>query len=200
MSRMFRIERLADQLATVAGAASQQPLKLVLPFELRRKSRLRTTLSDGTEAALYLPRGTVLRDGDMLQADDGTLILVESSPEKVLVITAATPHEMVKAAYHLGNRHTPVELGESYLKIEFDSVLKEMLLQLGLAVKEDFAPFHPESGAYGGGHKHGHDETFADDHALAHQLFHEHHGHDHADCNGHSHTHSQNDSHNHRRS
>jgi len=178
---MLRIERLANHHATETGAETGPLRKLVLPFDLRQKSRLRATLSDGTDAALFMPRGTVLRDGDILQAEDGTLIRVESSPENVLVVTASTPFELIKAAYHLGNRHTPVELGEGYLKIESDQVLKRMLVQLGVAVKEEFAPFQPERGAYGGGHKHGHNETFAEDHALANQLFHEHHGHDHSD-------------------
>jgi len=191
---MLRIERFADHHSTEAGAASQPLPKLVLQFDLRQKSRLRTTLSDGTEAALYMPRGTVLRDGDILQAEDGTLVRVESSPENVLVITAAKPHELIKAAYHLGNRHTPMELGENYLKIESDPVLREMLLQLGVGVSEVFAPFQPERGAYGGGHKHGHDETFADDHALANQLFHERHAHDHPDRNRRPHTDSHDDS------
>jgi urease accessory protein len=181
MSRMLRIERLADHHATETGAQTVPLPKLVLPFDLRQKSRLRATLSDGTEATLYMPRGTVLSDGDILQAEDGTLVRVESSPEKVLVVTASTPFELIKAAYHLGNRHTPVEFGEGYLKIESDQVLEQMLVQLGVAVKEEFAPFQPERGAYGGGHKHGHDETFAEDHALANQLFHEHHGYDHSD-------------------
>jgi len=181
MSRMLRIERLANHHAREPGAETGPLRKLVLPFDLRQKSRLRATLSDGTEAALYMPRGTVLRDGDILQAEDGTLVRVESSPENVLVVTASTPFELIKAAYHLGNRHTPVEFGEGYLKIESDQVLKQMLVQLGVAVKEEFAPFQPERGAYGGGHKHGHDETFAEDHALANQLFQEHHGHDHSD-------------------
>jgi urease accessory protein len=182
---MLRIERFADHHWT--GTESRSLPKLVLPFDLRQKSRLRTTLSDGTEAALYLPRGTVLRDGDILQAEDGTLVRVESSPENVLIITAATPFELIKAAYHLGNRHARVELNESCLKIESDPVLKEMLLQLGVAVKEEFAPFQPERGAYGGGHKHGHDESFAEDHALANQLFHEHHGRDHRNHDHHPH-------------
>jgi urease accessory protein len=188
---MLRIEQVADRHCT---DAESRPLpKLVLPFDLRQKSRLRTTLSDGTEAALFLPRGTVLRDGDILQAEDGTLVRVESSPEKVLIVTAATPSELIKAAYHLGNRHAPAELSESYLKIESDPVLKEMLLQLGVAVKEEFATFQPERGAYGGAHKHGHDETFAEDHALANQLFHEHHGRDHRNHDNHPHAHSHDD-------
>jgi len=194
---MLRIERFADHQSTQKGLASQPLVKLVLPFELRQKSRLRTTLSDGTEAALYMPRGTILHGGDILQAEDGTLVRVESSPENVLVITGSTPHDLIKAAYHLGNRHTPVELGENYLKIESDDVLKEMLLQLGVAVKEDLAPFQPERGAYGGGHRHGHDATFAEDHALANQLFNERHGHDHPTQARHPHTHSHDDSHSH---
>jgi urease accessory protein len=195
---MLRIERFADHHRT--GTESRSLPKLVLPFDLRQKSRLRTTLSDGTEAALYMPRGTVLRDGDILQAEDGTLVRVESSPENVLIITAATPFELIKAAYHLGNRHAPVELSESCLKIESDPVLKEMLLQLGVAVKEEFAPFQPERGAYGGGHKHGHDESFAEDHALANQLFHEHHGRDHRNHDHHPHAHSHDDPHSHEHS
>jgi urease accessory protein len=169
---MLRINRYADRQP---GKAEAQRLpKLVLAYDLRQKSRLRATLSDGTDAALFLPRGTILRDGDILQADDGTLIRVESSPQKVLVITAERTDELIKAAYHLGNRHAPVEFGKENLKLEFDPVLKEMLLQLGVQVTEKLAPFHPEKGAYGGGHRHGHDETFVEDHALATQLFREH--------------------------
>ncbi len=190
---MLRIERFADLHSQNTGEA-QLFLKLVLPFDLRQKSRLRTTLSDGTEIALYMPRGTILRHGDILQAEDGTFIRVESSVENVLIVTAANPHQLIRAAYHLGNRHTPVELGENYLKIETDPVLKDMLLQLGVWVKEDSAPFQPERGAYGGGHKHGHDETFAEDHALANQLFHEHHGHEHRDHVHHPHSHPHDDS------
>ncbi|HYY27721.1 MAG TPA: urease accessory protein UreE [Chthoniobacterales bacterium] len=164
---MLRIDRYADRQP---GKAEAERLpKLVLAYELRQKSRLRATLSDGTDAALFLPRGTILRDGDILQADNGMLIRVESSPQKVLLVTAEQTEELIKAAYHLGNRHAPVEFGKEHLKLEFDPVLKEMLLQLGVQVTEEFAPFHPERGAYGGGHRHGHDETFAEDHALAAQ-------------------------------
>src|SRR5205823_7969870 len=86
----------------------------------------------------------------------------------------------MRASYHLGNRHTPVELGENYLKLEVDPVLKEMLLQLGLTVREENAPFQPEPGAYGGGHRHGHNETFAHDYERAQQVFDERHGHAHS--------------------
>jgi urease accessory protein len=188
---MLRIDRYADRQPSRAEA--EKLPKLVLAYELRQKSRLRVSLSDGTDAALFLPPGTILRDGDILQAEDGTFIRVESSPQKVLVITADRTDDLIKAAYHLGNRHAPVELGKDYLKLECDPVLKEMLLRLGVQVKEDFAPFHPERGAYGGGHRHGHDETFAEDHALAADLFREHYE-DHKPGDAHRpHRHSQDD-------
>jgi urease accessory protein len=111
--------------------------KLVLAFDLRQKSRLRVKLSDGTDAALFLLRGTILCDGDILEAEDGRLVRVESSPQEVLVVTAEGTDDLIKAAYHLGNRHTPVEIGTDYLKLESDPVLKEMLLRLGVDLKGD---------------------------------------------------------------
>lgn len=195
---MLRIEKYANR--KIAEAELQRLPRMVLPFHLRQKSRLRTTLVDGTETALFLPRGSVLSDGDLLEAEDGALIRVESAPEHVLLVTAETPDALTRAAYHLGNRHTPVELGENYLKIEADPVLREMLLRLGVTVREENAPFQPERGAYGGGHRHGHDETFAEDHLRANQVFREHHGHVHSNDNLHRHTHSHDDSHSHEHS
>jgi urease accessory protein len=162
---MLRIDKYANR--QVPEAELRHLPRLVLPFHLRQKSRFRATLANGTEAALFLPRGSVLRDGDLLEAEDGTLIQVESAPERVLTVTAETPYALMRAAYHLGNRHTPVELGENYLRLEIDPVLKEMLLRLGVTVREENAPFQPERGAYGGGHRHGRDETFADDYLRA---------------------------------
>jgi urease accessory protein len=190
---MLRIEKYAYQEITEAEQVRLP--KLVLPFDLRRKSRFRTRLSDGTETALFLPRGSLLRNGDLLEAEDGTLIKVEAAEEDVLRITAETPYELMRAAYHLGNRHIPVELGVDYLKIEVDPVLQEMLGQLGVAVHQEHSPFQPEGGAYGGGHRHGHDETFAEDYLLANQVFDEHHHQPGRDPLGH--THSHDDSHHH---
>ena len=190
MLPIVRIEKYAERDS--AKAELRPLLKLVLPFDLRRKSRLRATLTNGTEAAVFLPRGSVLRDGDLLEAEDGTLVRVESAPEDVLLVTAQTPYELMRAAYHLGNRHTPVELGENFLKIEADPVLKEMLVQLGVTVREENSSFDPEGGAYGGGHRHGHDDTFAEDHLIANQVFSEHHSS--SDDLPHRHTHSHDDS------
>jgi urease accessory protein UreE len=127
---MLRIETHAKR--QISDTETLSLPRLVLPFDLRQKSRLRATLDNGVEAALFLPRGTVLRHGDLLEAEDRTLIRVVAAPEDVLYATADKPHDLLRAAYHLGNRHVPVELGEGYLKLATDPVLKEMLSQLGL--------------------------------------------------------------------
>jgi urease accessory protein len=176
---MLRIQTHANREISEAEAFSLA--KLVLPFDLRQKSRFKVTLDNGVEAALFLPRGTVLRDGDLLEAEDRTLVRVVAAPENILYVTANKPYDLMRAAYHLGNRHVPVELGEGYLKLATDPVLKEMLTQLGLTLREDCLPFQPEPGAYGGGHRHGRDSTFVEEYARAQQLFHEHHGHEHSD-------------------
>ena len=92
---------------------------------------------------------------------------------------------LMRAAYHLGNRHTPVQVSADALQLEADPVLEDMLVRLGVTVAHVEAPFEPEAGAYGGGHRHGHDATFEEDYAAAQALFQEHHGHDH----GHDHHH-----------
>ncbi|MDC6130092.1 urease accessory protein UreE, partial [Burkholderia gladioli] len=107
-----------------------------------------------------------------------------------------------RAAYHLGNRHTPVEIGLDTLKLEYDPVLADMLTRLGARVERVEAPFQPEAGAYGGGHRHGHDASFAEDYALAQQVYGEHHGHahghDHAHAHGaHTHQHGHGHAHSH---
>ncbi|VVD75525.1 urease accessory protein UreE [Pandoraea anhela] len=187
-SALRRVEKRFEAGRIAAPLARRAPA-LVLPFDARSKSRLRATLETGEEVALFLPRGTVLRGGDMLVADDGGFIRVEAAPETVLLVTATSALALTRAAYHLGNRHTPVEVGDGYLKLEYDPVLRDMLLRLDVDVAEALMPFEPEAGAYGGGHKHGHDATFAEDFALAQQVFHEHHGHSHDHGHDHNHGH-----------
>lgn len=195
---MIRIERYANREIPEAELANLR--KLILPFDLRQRSRLRAALDDGTEAAVFLPRGTVLRDGDLLEARDGSLIRVVAAFENVLYVTADKPHALTRAAYHLGNRHIPVELGENFLKLETDPVLKEMLLQLGVTLREDYLPFQPEAGAYGGGHRHGHDSTFSEEYARVQQLFYEYHGPERSDDKERGHLHPHDDSRSHRHS
>ncbi|MFL9858145.1 urease accessory protein UreE [Paraburkholderia madseniana] len=187
---MRTIDKLIAPHLKLAPVLVKRAPTLTLAFDDRRKSRLAATLDNGEEIALLLPRGTVLRDGDVLVADDGGLVRVVAAPEAVLVVRAKDALTLTRAAYHLGNRHTPVEVGADYLKLEYDPVLADMLKRIGASVDQVSMPFQPESGAYGGGHKHGHDETFAEDYALAQQVFGEHHGHEHSDDHEHGHDHS----------
>jgi urease accessory protein len=126
-----------------------------LPFELRQKSRLRVKLTSGQEAALFLTRGIILRGGDLLKSVDGFVVQVVAAQEPVYNVIAATQRDLICAAYHLGNRHVPLQIGDGWLRLEQDYVLKDMLIGLGMQVAETMAPFEPEAGAYGGGHRHG---------------------------------------------
>ena len=194
---MRTIDKLIAPNVKLAAVLVKRAPTLTLDFDARRKSRLAATLDDGEEVALVLPRGTVLRDGDVLVAEDGGLVRVVAAAEPVLLARARVALTLTRAAYHLGNRHTPVEVGADYLKIEYDPVLADMLERIGATVEQVAAPFQPESGAYGGGHKHGHDETFAEDYALAQQVFGEHHGHDHDHDHSHGHDHAHGHGHGH---
>jgi urease accessory protein len=129
--------------------------ELVLPFELRQKSRLRTMTRDGEEIGLFLERGTVLRGGDFLQADDGRVVRIVAADEDLHEVRCADPDALARAAYHLGNRHTPTQVGTGWLRIAADEVLAAMLRGLGATVTPLRAPFEPEAGAYGAG-RHSH--------------------------------------------
>ncbi|HEY6558373.1 MAG TPA: urease accessory protein UreE [Polyangiaceae bacterium] len=133
--------------------SSSSPLAtLTLPYDARQKSRFRAWLDDGREAAVMLPRGTVLRHGDLLLAEDGTRVTVRAEPERVSVATAADALSALRAAYHLGNRHVPLQIAEQQLIYRHDHVLDAMLEQLGLRVSDRLLPFEPETGAYGHSH------------------------------------------------
>ncbi|MBO3459611.1 urease accessory protein UreE [Aetokthonos hydrillicola Thurmond2011] len=130
-------------------------LTLALTAEERTRSRHRFETETGQAVFLRLPRGTVLRDGDILEDEtNSSLIRITAKPEPVLTVTAQTTLDLLRAAYHLGNRHVPVEITLTYLRIATDSVLRTMLEQLGLEVKEEILPFQPETGAYGHSHAH----------------------------------------------
>ncbi|MBW4561319.1 MAG: urease accessory protein UreE [Mojavia pulchra JT2-VF2] len=125
-------------------------LTLPLTAEERTRSRHRFEITDGRVVFLRLPRGTVLQDGDILQDEaHSNLIRITAKPEPVLTVFAQTPLLLMRAAYHLGNRHVPVEITINYLRLSTDSVLRTMLEQLGLEIKEEILPFQPEVGAYG---------------------------------------------------
>ena len=132
--------------------------KLTLPFELRQKSRLKAKLDDGTDVGLILPRGGLLRGGDVLRAENDMLIKVVAAAESVSTVRHEDALMLAKASYHLGNRHVPLQISKGWLRYIHDHVLDEMIKGLGLKVEHEIAPFEPEGGAYGGGHQHNHDE------------------------------------------
>ncbi len=200
--------------------------RLKLPFDSRQKTRLRTRLDSGEEVALMLPRGEILRGGDLVVASDGRVLEVVAESEKVLHITCKTAEDITRAAYHLGNRHVPVQVGEGFLRIAADHVLEEMVKGLGASIEAMEAPFEPEAGAYGGGHRHNDDEQGhggriheygehkeAHDHGHAHDHDHGHdhqkghvhgpecrhdHGHDHGHDHKHEHAHDHHHGHDHK--
>jgi urease accessory protein len=125
-------------------------VRLVLPFQLRTKSRLRTALESGEEVGIVLERGTVLRDGDLLRAEDGRVIQVVAAPETVSTVHCEDAVALTRAAYHLGNRHVALQIHDRWLRYQHDHVLDDMVRGLGLSVRVEEAPFEPEAGAYGG--------------------------------------------------
>ncbi|MEM9924761.1 MAG: urease accessory protein UreE [Cyanobacteria bacterium P01_D01_bin.50] len=130
-------------------------LTLSLTAEERTRSRHHFPASDGQMVCLRLLRGIVLQNGDILQDETNSILIrIIAKPEPVLTVTAQNQLDLIKAAYHLGNRHVQLEITPNYLRLSTDSVLNKMLEQLGLQVTEDILPFQPETGAYGNHHSH----------------------------------------------
>src|SRR5712671_6907962 len=113
---------------------------LELPFEMRQKSRFKAKLASGEEVGVMLPRGEILRGGELVAASDGRVIEVVSQSENLLHVECGKPADLARIAYHLGNRHVPVEVGEGYLRIAEDPVLQRMLEGLGATVGRKTAP------------------------------------------------------------
>lgn len=128
--------------------------QLVLSFQQRQKSRLKAILASGEEIGLILPRGTVLKEGDLVSTEQGDLIQIVAAAETVSTIQADDAHLLLRIAYHLGNRHVPLQVESTWLRYAHDHVLDDMVTLLGGHVSVDQAPLQPEKGAYGGGHKH----------------------------------------------
>jgi urease accessory protein len=146
--------RLTHRIPHPESAPSE---RVSLPFEKRTRSRLRVRLVSGRDAVLMLDRGLVLRDGDVLASDCGELVRVEAALEVVSVARGDTSRDVARAAYHLGNRHTALEVGDGFVAYLHDHVLDDMVRRLGLAVRDEKRKFEPEGGAYDNhGHGHGH--------------------------------------------
>ncbi|MFI7960743.1 urease accessory protein UreE, partial [Acinetobacter baumannii] len=119
-----------------------------LTFDTRQKSRFRAALASGVDIGADLPRTGILRSGSYIATQEGDVLRVDAKPERLMQVTAQTEFDLLKAAYHLGNRHVPLMLTPTALYFEPDHVLAEMVEGLGLAVTETDHPFEPESGAY----------------------------------------------------
>ena len=142
-------ERLASPEAAEARLTLPCDARLTLPFDARQKSRLRAVLDAGREAAIFLPRGTLLRGDDVVRSTEGEAILIVAADQDVSTVRCADPRALMRAAYHLGNRHVPVQIGPGWLRDAHDHVLDELVRPLGLEVGAERAPFEPEGGAYG---------------------------------------------------
>ncbi|MFM7332450.1 MAG: urease accessory protein UreE [Brachymonas sp.] len=190
---MLQTSKLMPQGAGLASALIKRASTVELDWDVRQKSRFDCTDSQSRLLGVFLPRGTAVRGGDVLVVEDGSLVRVIAAPQSVLKITHCAAHgspfDLIRAAYHLGNRHVQIELKPDHLKIEPDHVLADMLRAMHLIVHEVTEAFEPESGAYAshGSHAHAHAHGHHHEHGHNH---HDHHGHDHKHDHGHSHSHA----------
>ena len=190
---MLQVSKLLSRGQPLAPVLLQRAAQVVLDWDTRQKSRFQATDSQGRTLGVFLPRGSVVRGGDVLVAEDGSLVRVVAAPQAVLRITPCpqhgTPFDLVRAAYHLGNRHVPIELTPAYLQIEPDHVLADMLRSMHMTVVEADLPFEPEGGAYGGhvtndGHSHHHHGAHPHGHGHSHEHEHGHGRHGSQGCCG----------------
>ena len=191
MGPMLQVSKIIAQGQGLAPVLLKRAATVELDWDVRQKSRFDTTDSVGRHLGVFLPRGTLVRGGDVLVAEDGSMVKVLAAPQAVLRITACTTHgspfDLTRAAYHLGNRHVPIELKPDHLKIEPDHVLADLLRAMHLIVNTVEEAFEPEGGAYSAAtHAHSHAAAPAPaPHVHGPDCQHDH-GHDH----GHSHAHS----------
>ena len=202
---MLTVNKLIPGARGLAPVLLKRAARVELDWDVRQKSRFDATDSSGRMLGVFLPRGTAVRGGDVLVAEDGSLIQVLAAPQPVLVVRHCSAHgspfDLLRAAYHLGNRHVPLELQPDHLKLEPDHVLADLLRSMHLIVSEEASAFEPESGAYAAStHSHGHDHAHG--HEPAHDPAHGHaatepahvhgpdchHGHDHDHGHAHGHT------------
>ena len=208
---MLQTSKVISQGHGLAPVLLKRAATVELDWDVRQKSRFDTTDSLGRHLGVFLPRGTLLRGGDVLVVEDGSMVRVLAAPQAVLRISACpthgSPFDLTRAAYHLGNRHVPIELKPDHLKIEPDHVLADLLRAMHLIVNTVDEAFEPEGGAYSAathaGHHHGghahddhgdhsdhsHAKTTAAPHVHGPDCGHDH-GHDHSHGHAHSHDHA----------
>lgn len=141
------------------GSPDSQNIKssecVYLPFEIRQKARFVAITESGVEVGIQVKRGHILRDGDKLQAEDGTVLEVKAGEEPVSTVKESDEKLLARLCYHLGNRHVQLQVEKGWCRFLQDHVLDEMVELLGATVIHENAPFEPEAGAYAGGHHHG---------------------------------------------
>jgi urease accessory protein len=164
---MLIVNKLLPGGCGLAAALVKRAATVELDWDVRCKSRFDATDSSGRALGVFLARGSVVRGGDVLVAEDGSLLRVIAQPQPVLRVTPCAEHgtltDLPRAAYHLGNRHVALEVRADHLQLEPDPVLADMLRAMHLIVREMNAPFEPEGGAYAAGghahHDHDHDHN-----------------------------------------
>ena len=212
---MLTASKIIAQGHGLAPVLLKRAPTITLDWDVRQKSRFEAADSSGRLVGVFLQRGHVVRGGDVLVLEDGSLVRILAAPQPVLHIshcpTHGSPFDLVRAAYHLGNRHVPIELKPDHLKIEPDHVLADLLRAMHLIVRADTLAFEPEAGAYAAqAHTHGHDDPtptptptahgheHGHEHEHPHAHGHEHpHGHGHEHGHAHAHSHTANDDHPH---
>ena len=170
---MKTVNKLIPQGQGLSAVLIKRGTHVELDWDTRQKSRFEALDSAGDALGVFLPRGAVVRGGDVLVAEDGALVRVVARSQPVLTVRAAQSHQgsplaLLRAAYHLGNRHVALEVHADRLQLEPDHVLADMLRQMHLEVVEQLAPFEPEGGAYtsaADAHGHAHAHVHADAHA-----------------------------------
>ena len=167
-----RVQQLTDQQQADLVNQQANGQFLQLDFDTRQRSRFRATLQNGEAVGIDLPRTGTLKDGDVVQNESGDIIQIFAKPQTLTKVTADNAFELMRGAYHLGNRHVPLMLvqhdNDYALYFEPDYVLSDMLVKLGLAVSEVEHAFEPETGAYGHSHSHSHAHGYGHDNRLSH--------------------------------
>jgi len=190
---MLTASKLVPAGSGLAAPLLRRASRVELDWDVRQKSRFDCTDSAGRTHGVFLPRGSVVRGGDVLVAEDGSLVRVEAAPQPVLVVRAGPQRnafDLLRAAYHLGNRHVALELQPDHLKLEPDHVLADLLRAMGLDVHDTRAPFEPEGGAYApSGHARGDPKPGAHHHDHGGHDHEHDHDHDHAPDHDHGHRH-----------
>ena len=174
---MQTVNKLLPQGHGLSPVLVKRAAAVVLDWDTRQKNRFETEDSEGRQLGVSLPRGTVVRGGDVLVTEDGSLVKVIATPQPVMVVrrggvhgtTPGSPHDLLRAAYHLGNRHVQLELQADALLLEPDHVLAAMLRQMHLVVTDELAPFEPEAGAHAQSHLHVDEQSFEQAHEHTHE-------------------------------